>query len=64
VGIVGDLRKHMENFENIHFRPKKLFFLKISGTNPEQTYAPKHVYPEQTEAPKRIYPDQISFCSG
>ena len=77
--MVGDHRKHKENFENFHFQPQKLFFPKISGNSLHQNVStrnkPQHqtvstrnkpmhrVYPQQTKAPKRVYLEQNQVCS-
>jgi hypothetical protein len=35
-GMVGEQRKHKDNFEKFPFHPQKLFFLKISGNSQHQ----------------------------
>ena len=46
--MVGDYRKHLENFEKFHFHPQKLFLLKISGNSQHQNVSTRNKPQHQT----------------
>ena len=47
-GMLGDHRKHKENFEKFHFHPQKLFFQKISGNSLHQNVSTRNKPQHQT----------------
>ena len=46
--MVGDYRKHLENYEKFHFHPQKLFLLKISGNSQHQNVSTRNKPQHQT----------------